>query len=36
MMRLLFGPDDWLGQYPHLCMMVVGAAILINGALTDV
>ena len=33
MMRFVMGPDDWLGRKQGLCMVIIGALILLVGAI---
>lgn len=31
-MRILFGPDDWLGRHPGVCLAAMAGLLLIAGA----
>jgi hypothetical protein len=34
MMRFLLSPDDWLARHPALCLSLIFALLLVEGALT--
>ncbi len=33
MMRLLFGPDDWLGRQPNVCLLLPAVVIFAGDSL---